>query len=532
MKKFFIIYIILFLSFSLFSCNNKQKIDFNFVYPEEGDYITKGSLIIVEFNTTQKIDNLNILIFSNGIIKKNLDYEIKENRVYTYFPEDLPDSEYKISINFYYDKNYFEKSLNVILNSEIPIWENFIFPTNIRSGKDILIETFTSTPFKEVSIIMDDGSLINLEYFEEKKLWRNTFTVSHFTTEGSHLLTFRGIDLKGEIIEEKKVFTVINSDPVIYSPLNGLETTSNQIDVYGFYEPDKEITLYLNNTPFKKIKVDASGNFYDNIFLLPGNYSIYAKDPESKFLSESSLQNIKVSIFSEGIITLCYHNISDKGGNLYTISVEDFENQIKYIKERGYSSISLNDLKNYYENGINLPKKSVLITFDDGLEGVYKFAYPILKKYNFKAVFFVISSRVERVTNFVNWNELKEMVESKIFEIGSHTYDSHKTYNLNGKFVSVISTKIDNEDYETFKERVSNDFSLSKKEIEKNTGKEVIAFAYPYGEYSIDTINFLKESGFKYAFTVIKGINIKTTSKFELRRYSIYRGTDIKEIIN
>jgi len=531
MRKFFIIFLFVFLSLQLFSCNNKQKIDFNFVYPKDGDYLTKGSLIIIEFTSFEGINNLNIII-SGEKIKRNLSFEIKENRLYAYFPENLPDEEYKISANFNYNKSYFEKSVNIILNSEIPVWENFVFPSNIRAGKDILIETFTSTPFKEVSVIMDDGSIINLDYLEEKDSWEGKVTISHFISEGSHFLTLRGVDLKGETLEDKKVFTVINSDPVIYSPLNGLETSSNEINVYGFYEPDKEITLYINNSPFKKIKVDPLGNFYDSIFLLPGNYSIYAKDPESKFLGDSSLQNIKVSIFSEGIITLCYHNISNKGGNLYTISVEDFENQIIYMKERGYKSISLDDLINYYDYGVSLPKKSILITFDDGLEGVYKFAYPILKKYGFKAVFFIISGRVERITNFVNWNELKEMVDSGVFEIGSHTYDSHKTQNINGKFVSVISTKNDNEDYEGFKERVIDDLSLSKTEIEKNIGEKILAFAYPYGEYSIDTINFLKEVGFRFAFTVIKGINIKSTSKFELRRYSIYRGSDIKQIIN
>jgi len=66
-----------------------------------------------------------------------------------------------------------------------------------------------------------------------------------FISEGSHFLTFRGTDFKDEILEEKKVFTVINSDPVIYSPLNGLETSSNQIDIYGFYEPDKRDFYFI-----------------------------------------------------------------------------------------------------------------------------------------------------------------------------------------------------------------------------------------------------------------------------------------------
>lgn len=531
MRKIFLRGIILILSLLFFSCNLKQNLEIDYIFPKDGDYITKNSLIIVELSLNKGIDNLNLSV-SGDKIKRTLNFEIKENRIYSYFPEDLPDGEYSINLKLSYNKNFFEKSINVILNSEVPIWENFIYPTNVRAGKEIILESFTSTPFNNVSVVFDDGSIINLEYFKEKDLWRGKITISHFVSEGSHFITFKGTDLKGEVIEDRKVFTVINSDPVIYSPLNGLETTSNEINIYGFYEPDKEITLYLNNSPYKKIRVDLSGNFYDTIFLLPGNYSIFAKDTNSPFLSVSSLQNIMVSIFSEGIITLCYHNISDKGGNLYTLSVEDFENQIEYIKEKGYTSISLKDLVDYYENRKSLPKKAVLITFDDGLEGVYKFAYPILKKHNFKAVFFVISGRVDRVNNFVKWEELKEMVDSGVFEVGSHTHDSHKTHKVEGKYVSLISTKSDDENYETFKNRVIEDLTTSKSEIEKNIGREIVSFAYPYGEYSKDTIEFLKEAGFEFAFSVYRGINIKLTSKFELKRYSIYRGTDIKEIIN
>jgi peptidoglycan/xylan/chitin deacetylase (PgdA/CDA1 family) len=239
-----------------------------------------------------------------------------------------------------------------------------------------------------------------------------------------------------------------------------------------------------------------------------------------------------LKIFNEGVIVLCYHNVSDKGGNLYTISPEEFENQIKYMIEKGYTSITIDDLYDYYFNGKSIPKKSVLITFDDGLKGVYEFAYPILKKYGFKATFFVIVSRVGRVSSYVDWDNLKEMVNSGVFSIGSHTFDSHRTHISNGKFVSIISQKRDDEDFENFKNRVVEDLKKSKEEIEKNIQKKTISFAYPYGEYSKDTVEFLKESGFIFGFTTYKGINIKSISKYELKRYSIYRSTDIKQIIN
>lgn len=531
MKKLVLGGVIFFLLLPFFSCNNNPKINFEFIFPQDGDYVTKGEIIIVEFSDLKNLNDLKLLIFGDNFTK-NLKYEIKENRIYSSLPEDISDGEYKLITTFYIKEKYYKKEINVILNSEIPIWENIIYPVYIRSGREITIESISSTPLKEVKAIFDDGTILNLNYNDKRDIWQEKYTISNFISEGSHIVKFEGIDLKGDKLEDTKVFYVINSDPVIYSPIDGLETTSNEINLFGFYEQDKDIVIYLNNKPYKEIKVDPSGNFFSNLILLPGKYTIFAKDPKSKFIGISYLQNINIKIYSEGIIVLCYHNVSDKGGSLYTITPEEFENQIKLMKEKGFTSISINDLYDYYFNGKSIPKKSVLITFDDGLKGVYEFAFPILKKYGFKGTFFVIVGRVGRVSNYVNWTNLKEMVDSGVFTIGSHTYDSHKTHLSDGKYISIISKKGDEEDFESFKNRVIEDLKKSKEEIEKNIKKEVIAFAYPYGEYSLDTINFLKDTGFIFGFTVIKGINLKTSSKFELKRYSVYRITDITQIIN
>ncbi|MBC7194119.1 MAG: polysaccharide deacetylase family protein [Caldisericia bacterium] len=505
MKKFLLGGIVLILFLPFFSCNNSKIPDFNFIYPQDGDYVTKNSLVIVEFSDIKNLKDLKLMI-TDERFARNLNYEIKDNRIYSSLPSDISDGEYRIMVSFYLNEKSFKKEINIILNSEVPVWENFIYPVYIRSGREIHVESISSYPLKEVKAYFDDGTILNLDYIEEKDLWFGNLTISNFLSEGSHIVKFVGIDLKGERLEDTKIFYIINSDPVIYSPIDGLETTSNEITIYGFYEQDKNIMIYLNNRPYKEIKVDADGNFLENLILLPGNYTIFAKDENSPFIGQSSLQNIRIKIFNDGVIVLCYHNIENKGGNLYTITPQDFENQIKYMIDKGYKSISIDELYDYYFNGKEIPKKSVLITFDDGLKGVYQYAYPILKKYGFKATFFVIVGRVGRVKNYVNWNELKEMVQSGVFSIGSHTFDSHKTYLVEGKYISVITKKEDDENYENFKNRVLEDFYNSKNEIEKNIDKEIFAFAYPYGEFSIDTINFLKEANFKFAFTVIKEI--------------------------
>lgn len=530
MKKFILGGVLFILLLPIISCD-VQNIEFHFIFPNDGDYVTKGELIIVEFSDLKNIKDLEVFLETENKTV-TLQYEIKENRLYTIFPEDIVDGEYKIITSFNLRNKIYKKEINVILNTEIPIWENIIYPLYIRSGRELTIESISSSPLLEVKAIIDDGTIINLKYLKERDIWSEKIFVSNFISEGSHIIKFEGTDLRGKKIEDIKVFYVINSDPVIYSPIDGLETTSNEITIFGFYEPEKDIIIYLNNKPYKNIRVDPSGNFYQTLVLLPGNYTIFAKDPESKFIGASSLQDVRVKIYTDGVIVLCYHNISERGGNLYTITPKEFENQIKYLKQKGYSSISIDEFYDYYFNGKEIPKKSVLITFDDGLKGVYEYAYPILKKYGFKATFFVIVGRVGRVSNFVSWENLKEMVESGVFSIGSHTYDSHKTHLSDGKFVSIISHKGDEEDFESFKNRVIDDLKKSKEEIENRIKSKVLAFAYPYGEYSIDTINMLREVGFVFGFTVIRGINLKTHSRFELKRYSVYRITDITQIIN
>jgi len=529
-RKFLWVGVILLVLFSSCNPNVSVNVSISFISPKGEGYISPNQPIIIEIEPMKKIEQISLYV-SGENITKNLDTEIKENRVYAMFPDGLEDGEYTVKVRVLTAGKQFKKDINVFLNSEIPVWDVYVYPTFVRAGKSIKVEIITSSILESVIATFDDGTTYPLIYDKKREIWSNEIMISQFLSEGSHFIKFIGIDFKGDRIEEKRVINVVNAYPIIYSPLNGLKTVSKEIEILGFYDPDKEVDIYIDGKFFKRTKTDGNGDFYEKLILPPGTHSIHTQDPNSQFNVESALQNIKITIYSTGIVVLVYHNISEKGGNLYTITPEEFEKEIKYIKNQGYTCISGEDFRNFLKGKADIPDKSVLITFDDGLRGVYNYAYPILKKYEFKAVFFVIAGRIGNKSGFISWNEAREMIESGVFEIDSHTYLSHKRIVKDGKLISSIYANGDSETEEDFRERVLTDFLNSRNVIKENLGYEPLMFAYPYGEYSKETVDLLREAGFQFAFTVYKGVVIKTTYPFEIPRYSIHRGTDIEKIL-
>ena len=110
-----------------------------------------------------------------------------------------------------------------------------------------------------------------------------------------------------------------------------------------------------------------------------------------------------------------------------------FSNQMTYLKQAGYDTISLYQLEAYLKNQINLPGKAIVLTFDDGLKSVYRYAYPVLKDYGFRATAFIISSRIKRhpqkwnpdSLQFMSVSELKQIQD--VFDVQSHTHFLHRT---------------------------------------------------------------------------------------------------------
>lgn len=230
------------------------------------------------------------------------------------------------------------------------------------------------------------------------------------------------------------------------------------------------------------------------------------------------------------IPVLLYHHFmeSDVPKERYstTITAAQFEEQIKTLTEKGYNSISLSQLEAYLKNNKPLPKNPYMITLDDGYDSNYYYVYPVLKKYNTKAVIFITEGRIteepskrwnQNTLVWMTWKQLKEMEDSGLVEVQSHGY-IHKP-------ISEIT-------FDQFKESV-----LKGQEIlEANLGeRKTKAFAYPYGQKTKEAKNFLEKYGYTMQFTTITGVITKKTNMNNLPRITIgygKTGNDVIKLIN
>jgi peptidoglycan/xylan/chitin deacetylase (PgdA/CDA1 family) len=175
---------------------------------------------------------------------------------------------------------------------------------------------------------------------------------------------------------------------------------------------------------------------------------------------------------------LMYHHIAETDSpSQYFVSPQDFELQIRSLKEWGYISISLTQLVQAVENGAELPPRPVILTFDDGYMDVYENAFPVLQKYGFTGVTYIIVQQLE-IGGFQHLEQLKEMLSAG-WEVGSHTY-SHSDLRQAGV---------------NLKEEINN----SKQTLETLLEVPVKTFSFPYGTTTSYVTQLVREAGYETA---------------------------------
>jgi peptidoglycan/xylan/chitin deacetylase (PgdA/CDA1 family) len=182
---------------------------------------------------------------------------------------------------------------------------------------------------------------------------------------------------------------------------------------------------------------------------------------------------------------LCYHQVRNwkatdsKAAKDYIVPMEDFRKQIKMLADSGYNTILPDQLYEYLNTGTPLPSKPIMLTFDDNLVAHSTIVAPELKKYGFKAVFFVMTVTIGR-PNYMSKEQIKALSDEGHI-IGSHTWDHHNFKKYQG------------EDWVTQIEKPS-------KKLEEITGKPIKYFAYPFGLWNAQGIPDLKSRGIVAAF--------------------------------
>ncbi len=175
-----------------------------------------------------------------------------------------------------------------------------------------------------------------------------------------------------------------------------------------------------------------------------------------------------------------------------------FDEEVKTLKNAGYTFLTPKDLADILDEKMKLPIRSVVLTFDDGYKDFYTDVFPILKKYNAKAVAFIVPNFLNKPNNMDTWM-LKEILKSGLVEIGAHT--------MNHSYLSGLPLK-----------RVKYEVEESKNYLEKNLSVPIVSFAYPYGAFDNQAIEVVKNAGFKTAITTINGTLITDTNRFFLYR--------------
>lgn len=244
-------------------------------------------------------------------------------------------------------------------------------------------------------------------------------------------------------------------------------------------------------------------------------------------------KTVSASTGSEAVSlpVVMYHNItknSQKAGK-YTVTEKEFIADLEYIKENGYTPITVAELADYVNGKNTLPEKPIMITFDDGFESFYFIAYPLLKEYRMKAVVSVIGSVTEKYSAIndhnisysnLTWSEINEMHESGFVEFQNHSYNMHHCEKGERKGLSRKKGEADNE----YVKALTDDLGKTQKLFRENCGFEPIAVAYPYGAFSKNTLDIVKSCGFICTLGCEERVNIITAGSsnclFNLGRFN------------
>lgn len=212
---------------------------------------------------------------------------------------------------------------------------------------------------------------------------------------------------------------------------------------------------------------------------------------------------------SIGIPILMYHGITDNDGkeNDYFIRAERLESDLKWLRDNGYTTILPSRLIAYAAEGAKLPRKPVILSFDDGYCNNYTYAFPLLRQYQAKAVIALIGADCARSSDDIyrvpascalSWGEVALMSRSGLVEFASHTYDLHRI--RNGR---KGADRKKGEDFETYARLLREDSQKNQRLITAAAGKPPQVFAWPYGAYPMDGTadSTLKALGMQATFT-------------------------------
>jgi poly-beta-1,6-N-acetyl-D-glucosamine N-deacetylase len=253
----------------------------------------------------------------------------------------------------------------------------------------------------------------------------------------------------------------------------------------------------------------------------------------------------------QSFVTLSYHDVQvEESYEPLTISKARLIEQFAWLKKNNFHPVNLQALIDAQRQNKPLPDKAVLLTFDDGHASSYNIVFPLLKSFGFPAVLSIVTSWIETEhqesvlygtdlrprNDFLTWRQIKEMHDSGLFEIATHSHDLHKGIPANpqGSLQPAATTRRYEtslqgyESDEVFAHRIALDLEQSVKLIERHLKLKPRIMNWPYGAYSVETLQLAQKQGLSISLTLDEGKN-KLNEAFLIKRHMVCNAMDIDD---
>lgn len=404
-----------------------------------------------------------------------------------------------------YLNNQYNQQYELILTDELATY----YGQDVANGLDAAYKIYYDLPFEYKHID---------KIFRQSKLGQLPVKYSDFYAGLEEMLQVNDELVKKEnLYEVKKLsepnqtlrFTVRTKEPVDYIEYKVNDAAAGQSFRYPYPITLDQEFLHKGINEVKVV-MKLKGKEQYHVQNLSIDYKGEMGYQERAARKEAVYPISQKPVYKKGYIpTLMYHKIKDQVENTeedqsMSVSTANFEAQLKALLEEGYTPINFKQLKDYLEGKAGLPKKPILITADDGYLCNYTKAYPILKKYNAQATFFVTSLYVGMTNEneHFSWEQAKEMEASGLIDIQSHTHGH------------TLMNELDKTD-------VSYEIQKSFGDIEKYLGnRDVKVLAYPQFLHTSKVKEWASECG----------VDLQVTNLVSKYRPTATQKTDIKRI--
>lgn len=401
-----------------------------------------------------------------------------------------------------------------------------------------------------------DSYLVGYPYFADYP--HEDYTMSEEAIAG----TLESLTRIRDLCREKGARLLVVCNPVYAGYWDYFDTD----EIEDFYSRLAEVTPYWDFS-YSSVSFEPR-YFYDETHFrncvgdmalarIFGDESIYIPDDFGAYVTAENVREHLDSLtkvrprdekeYTAHIPVLMYHSVNASGGGDSTvITPERFEAHMAALSQAGYTAVLPDELEAYVEAGTPLPEKPIVITFDDGYLDNYTNAFPILRKYDLRAVIFAIGATVGQtehykdtefeITPHFSYEQAREMVESGLVSVQSHTYDMHQWAPYESGRARENILRWEGEDEDSYISLLTADCAAIRKALVEGTGqKRVNVMAFPSGMYDVLSQEVLQENGFDVTFgyghasaVLIKGM---PQSLLSVNRYAVSGTVSVETLL-